>query len=154
MLRYNNILFTMYVCIVLFCGVLVLESGQPRRGMMRVGDVRFRMNFWLPCSPLILIGKKLDSTCKGQFTGLRRVNIKIPRALLGNQMICLVMELAFSNRVLQNFQSKYVVIIRNLQMVRFFQQEGLFQVLGGVWAFPFMEACRPQLFYLDLLGLQ
>ena len=63
---------------------------------------------------IILIGKKLDSTCKGQFTGLRRVNIKIPRALLGNQMICLVMELAFSNRVLLNFLSKYVVMIRIL----------------------------------------
>ena len=58
--------------------------------------------FWLPCSPkTTLVRKKLDCACKRQFSGFFfRVNIKIPRALLGNQMICLVTELEFINRVL------------------------------------------------------
>ena len=57
--------------------------------------------FWLPCFPKItLVRKKLDCACKGQFSGFFRVNIKIPLALLGNQMICLVTELEFINRVL------------------------------------------------------
>ena len=68
---------------------------------MRVGDVRFRMNFWLPCSPHDSSNwEEFGFYFQGQFAGLIRVNIKIPPALLGNQMICLVMELAFSNRVL------------------------------------------------------
>ena len=114
----NKILYTMYL--LSSCGVFLCESQGSREGSWcELEMLDFGWIFGCPVSlMIILIGKKLDSTCKGQFSGYLWVNIKIPRAFIGNLMTCLITELTFSNRVLVNFLSKYIVIIRSLYMVR------------------------------------